>query len=86
MWREPEYAELKKENRELLLQKKQEPKNYMDILSIIEHPAFIEFYDDLLKDAPVLVWLPMLSPIALVIWQMLSLRRTTRIKSGPRIG
>lgn len=51
MWREPEYSELKRENRELLLQKKQEPKNYMDILSIIEHPAFIEFYDDLIKEA-----------------------------------
>jgi type III restriction enzyme len=51
MWREPEYADLKKENRELLLQRKQEPKNYMDILSIIEHPAFIEFYDDLIKEA-----------------------------------
>jgi type III restriction enzyme len=50
MWREPEYAELKRENRELLLQKKQEPKNYMDILSIIEHPAFVEFYDDLIKE------------------------------------
>jgi type III restriction enzyme len=51
MWREPEYSELKIENRELLLQRKQEPKNYMDILSIIEHPAFIEFYDDLIKEA-----------------------------------
>ncbi|MEW6088919.1 MAG: DEAD/DEAH box helicase family protein [bacterium] len=50
MWREPEYTELKDENRELLLKRKQEPKNYMDILSIIEHPAFIEFYDDLIKE------------------------------------
>jgi type III restriction enzyme len=47
MWREPEFSEIKEENRVALLQKKQEPKNYMDILSIIEHPAFIEFYDDL---------------------------------------
>jgi type III restriction enzyme len=51
MWREREYDELKRENRALLLQRKQEPKNYMDILSIIEHPAFIEFYDDLIKEA-----------------------------------
>lgn len=54
MWREPEYQESKEENRSLLIQKKQEPKNYMDILSIIEHPAFIEFYDELLKEAPVI--------------------------------
>ena len=50
MWREPEYGEVKKENRDLLLQRKQEPKSYLDILSIIEHPAFIEFYDDLIKE------------------------------------
>ncbi|OGF48607.1 MAG: restriction endonuclease subunit R [Candidatus Firestonebacteria bacterium RIFOXYA2_FULL_40_8] len=50
MWREPEYKEIKDENRELLLKKKKEPKTYMDILSIIEHPAFLEFYDDLIKD------------------------------------
>lgn len=51
MWREPEYAELKDETREKLLVKKQEPDNYLDILSIIEHPAFIEFYDRVLEDA-----------------------------------
>lgn len=33
-----------------LLQKKLEPSNYLDILSIVEHPAFIEFYDDLVKE------------------------------------
>ncbi|MDD5503778.1 MAG: DEAD/DEAH box helicase family protein [Candidatus Omnitrophica bacterium] len=54
MWREPEYQESKDENRTALLQKKQEPKNCMDILSIIEHPAFIEFYDELIKEAPVI--------------------------------
>jgi type III restriction enzyme len=52
MWREPEYEEIKAENRVALLQKKQEPKNYMDILSIIEHPAFIEFYEDLDEEIP----------------------------------
>ena len=51
MWREPEYAEIKDENREKLLIKKQEPDNYLDILSIIEHPAFIEFYERVLDDA-----------------------------------
>ena len=50
MWREPEYEDSKKENREKLLIKKEEPNNYMDILSIIEHPAFIEFYDRELGD------------------------------------
>jgi len=51
MWREPEYSEIKDENREKLLLKKQEPDNYLDILSIIEHPAFIEFYERVLEDA-----------------------------------
>lgn len=51
MWREPEYAEKKDENREKLLIKKQEPDNWLDILSIIEHPAFIEFYERVLGDA-----------------------------------
>ena len=30
-----------------MLFEKQSPTNYLDILSIIEHPAFIQFYDDL---------------------------------------
>jgi len=51
MWREPEYAEIKNEIREALLIKKQEPKAWFDILSIIEHPAFIEFYERVLEDA-----------------------------------
>ena len=51
MWREPIYEELKKESRIKLLVKKQEPDNYLDILSVVEHPAFIEFYDRVLKDA-----------------------------------
>lgn len=50
MWREPEFQEVKNENRIKLLQKKEEPSNYLDILSIVEHPAFIEFYDDLVKE------------------------------------
>ncbi len=51
MWREPVYTEIKDENREKLLVRKQEPDNYLDILSIIEHPAFIEFYERVLEDA-----------------------------------
>jgi len=54
MWREPEYQEVKEENRILLLQKKQEPKNYIDLLSIIEHPAFIQFYDELMKEVAII--------------------------------
>jgi type III restriction enzyme len=50
MWREQDYKDIKDENRIRLLQKKQEPSNYLDILSIVEHPAFIEFYDDLVKE------------------------------------
>ncbi len=51
MWRESEYQESKQENREKLLIKKEEPNNWMDILSIIEHPAFIEFYEKELAGA-----------------------------------
>ncbi len=51
MWREKEYEEIKEENRINLLIKKIEPKSYFDILSIIEHPAFIEFYEKELGDA-----------------------------------
>ena len=51
MWREPEYEDLKQETREKLLVKKQEPGNYIDILSIIEQPNFIEFYEKELGDA-----------------------------------
>ena len=50
MWREPDYTEIKNENREKLLIKKEEPDNYLDILSVIEHPRFIEFYDRVLGE------------------------------------
>lgn len=49
MWREREYEEIKNENRILLLDKKEEPSNYMDILSIVEHPNFIKFYDEMIE-------------------------------------
>ena len=49
MWREPEYAEAKLENRHRLLVEKREPLNYMDILFIVEHPRFREFYDELIN-------------------------------------
>ena len=43
-------SELKNETREKLLVKKEEPGNYIDILSIIEQPNFIEFYKKELED------------------------------------
>ena len=46
MWREPEYSDIKHENLQNLFCKKQ-PSNYLDILSIVEHPAFLKFYEDL---------------------------------------
>ena len=49
MWREPEYADTKHENRHRLLVEKREPLNYMDLLFIVEHPRFREFYDDLIN-------------------------------------
>ena len=50
MWRDPEFQDIKNENRKKLLLDKQEPTNYLDILSIIEHPSFVQFYDDLLAE------------------------------------
>jgi len=50
MWREPEFKEIKEENRRRLLVEKTSPKNYFDILSIVEHPAFIGFYEELMQD------------------------------------
>ncbi len=47
MWREPDYDEIKAENRHKMLDLKQEPNGYYDILHIVEHPAFIQFYEDL---------------------------------------
>lgn len=49
MWREPEFTDLKHENRALINQGK-EPSSLLDILSIVEHPAFQTFYDDLIKE------------------------------------
>lgn len=50
MWREPEFQEIKAENRRRLLVEKKEPSNYIDLLTIIEHPSFIKFYEDLLNE------------------------------------
>lgn len=48
MWREADYQSIKQENRQLVLLQRQAPKNYIDMLSVIEHPAFIQFYDELM--------------------------------------
>jgi type III restriction enzyme len=50
MWREPEYQDAKAENRRRLLVEKKEPDNLMDILHIVEHPKFMQFYEDLIKE------------------------------------
>jgi type III restriction enzyme len=49
MWREPEYADIKHENRERI-NDGEAPESLIDILSIIEHPAFQDFYDELMQD------------------------------------
>ncbi len=53
MWREPEYQSQKQENRRLLFAEKRAPKSYFDILTIIEHPAFRSFYDELINEGVV---------------------------------
>ena len=50
MYREPEYQEIKKENIKRVLYDKVEPNGWFDILFIIEHPRFIDFYKDLIDD------------------------------------
>ena len=47
MWREPDYTDIKRDDRWRVLKFHKPPKTYIDTLSIVEHPAFIRFYDDL---------------------------------------
>lgn len=47
MWRESDYQSIKEEDRKRVLQLHTQPKTYIDMLSIIEHPAFIQFYEEL---------------------------------------
>lgn len=47
MWRDPEFSDLKRENRERI-NRGEEPGSLVDILSIVEHPAFQSFYDELM--------------------------------------
>lgn len=45
MWREHDYTEIKTESRNRILIEKREPTNYLDLLSIIEHPKFMDYYE-----------------------------------------
>ena len=49
MWRDDEYTDLKRENRERI-NAGQEPGSLLDVLSIVEHPAFQSFYDELIRE------------------------------------
>lgn len=49
MWRGDEFDDIKRENRERIRQG-QEPNSLIDILSIVEHPAFQSFYDELTRE------------------------------------
>lgn len=49
MWRDADYDDLKRENRERL-HAGQEPAHLLDVLSIVEHPAFQSFYDELIRE------------------------------------
>ncbi|MGZ8236155.1 hypothetical protein [Methylobacter tundripaludum] len=49
MWRDAEYSDNKRENRERIAGG-QEPNSLIDILTIVEHPAFQSFYDELMRE------------------------------------
>ena len=49
MWRGPDYNDIKEENR-ARINAGQEPGSLLDVLSIVEHPAFQSFYDELIKE------------------------------------
>jgi type III restriction enzyme len=49
MWRGNDYEDLKKENRDFI-KAGQEPKSLIDVLSIVEHPAFTEFEEQLRQE------------------------------------
>lgn len=55
MWREPDYIDIKRDDRLRVLKLHQSPRTYIDTLSIVEHPAFIKFYDDLQEQGLVAV-------------------------------
>ncbi|MDR0873695.1 MAG: DEAD/DEAH box helicase family protein, partial [Prevotellaceae bacterium] len=50
MWREAEYEEIKAQNRENLYKRKTSPASMHDLLYVVEHPAFEDFYKENLED------------------------------------
>ena len=50
MWREEEYQATKMYDRHKVLVNHKAPDTYLDMLSIIEHPAFERFYDELMAE------------------------------------
>lgn len=50
MWREPEYREVKATSRHQLLVERSNPDAVLDMLYIVEHPAFINFYGRFLEE------------------------------------
>lgn len=49
MWREDDFKEIKAENRKRIREGKS-PSSSVDILFIVEHPAFLAFYEELIKE------------------------------------
>lgn len=49
MWRGNEYDDVKRDNRRLIKEGKS-PGSMIDVLSIVEHPAFQQFYEDLMSE------------------------------------
>lgn len=49
MWRGDPYTDIKEENRQRI-NAGQEPNSLYDVLTIVEHPAFQSFYDELIKE------------------------------------
>lgn len=49
MWRGNEYDDVKRDNRRLIKEGKA-PQSMIDVLSIVEHPAFQQFYEELMSE------------------------------------
>lgn len=49
MWRGNDYDEVKRDNRRLIKEGKP-PESMIDVLSIVEHPAFQQFYEELMQE------------------------------------
>lgn len=49
MWRDNEYEDIKQENRKRIANK-EKPNSLIDVLSIVEHPRFQDYYDELMRE------------------------------------